>query len=69
MIPGKTDAECTRECMKSKDDWTYSLVVGDRVYSLAGDTKQFDFVAGKRVTVTGEVTGTKIAVRTIAATK
>lgn len=69
MIAGKTNAECTRECMKSKGDWTYGLVVGDKVYALSGDAKQFDALAGERVSVTGEVTGTKIAVKTIAPVK
>lgn len=69
MIAGKSDAECTRECMRSKGDWTYGLVVGDKVYRLSGDNKQFDPFAGQRVKVTGEVTGTRIAVRTITGTK
>src|SRR6266581_3490574 len=41
MVAGKSDAECTRECMKSKGEWTYGLVVGDKVYSLAGNNQQF----------------------------
>ncbi len=66
MIQGKTDAECTRECMKSKRDWTYGLIVGDTVYSLAGDAKQLDDAAGKRVKVTGDLTGNKFVVKSIA---
>jgi hypothetical protein len=66
MMPGKSDAECTRECMKSKGSWTYGLVVGDKVYSLDGDNKQFDALAGKRVKVTGEASGTKLKVASIA---
>ncbi len=69
MIAGKSDAECTRECMKSKGDWTYGLVVGDKVYSLSGDANKFDALAGQQVQVTGEVTGDKIAVQTIAPAK
>jgi hypothetical protein len=69
MSPGKSDADCTRECMKLKGDWTYGLVVGSSVYHLTGDNKQFATVAGQRVTVAGEVTGETIAVRTIATTK
>lgn len=68
MIPGKTDAECTRECMKSKDD-SYGLVVGDKVFTLVGDSKQFDALAGRRVKVTGDVAGTKITVQAITAAK
>jgi hypothetical protein len=69
MIAGKTDAECTRECMKSKGDWTYGLIVGDNVYKLTGDTKKLGTFAGQHVKVTGEMTGTTIAVQTIALTK
>lgn len=66
MMPGKSDAECTRECMKSEGEWTYGLVVGDKVYSLAGDIKQFNSFAGKRVKVTGETSGDKFTVQSIA---
>jgi hypothetical protein len=69
MMPGKTDADCVRECMKHKGNWSYALLVGDKVYSLTGDNKQFDSLAGQQVKVTGDVTGNKIAVQTIAATK
>jgi hypothetical protein len=65
MIAGKSDAECTRECMKSKGNWTYALVVGDTVYSLIGDNRQFDSFAGKRVKVTGDLDGSKVLVRAI----
>jgi hypothetical protein len=41
MSPGKSDADCTRDCMKLKGDWTYGLVVGNSLYRLTGDNKQF----------------------------
>ncbi len=66
MIAGKSDAECTRECMRSKGNWTYGLVVGNQVYSLQGDTKKLDAFAGQQVKVTGEVSGTAVTVQTIA---
>lgn len=69
MIAGKSDTECTKECMKSKGDWTYGLIVGDKVYKLSGDTKKFDAFAGQQVKVSGEVTGNEIAVQTIATAK
>ena len=65
MSPGKSDADCTRECMKSKGDWTYGLVVGDRVYRLSGDAKQLDSFAGKRVRLTGDLTANTITVQAI----
>lgn len=69
MSPGKSDADCTRECMKLKGDWTYGLVVGNTVYHLTGDNKQFATFAGQRVTVAGVVTGETIAVQTIVRSK
>jgi hypothetical protein len=69
MSPGKSDADCTRECMKLKGDWTYGLVVGSNVYHLTGNNKEFATVAGQRVTVAGVVTGETIVVRTIVTTK
>ncbi len=69
MSPGKSDADCTRDCMKFKGDWTYGLVVGSSVYHLTGDNKQFATVAAQRVKIAGEVTGETIAVRTIVTTK
>jgi hypothetical protein len=67
MIAGKTDADCTRDCMKSTGNWTYGLVVGDKVYGLAGDKEKFALLAGKRVSVSGEQTGSTITVRSITA--
>lgn len=65
MIAGKSDADCTRECMKSKGNWTYGLVVGGKVYALSGDTTRFASFAGKRVRVMGEQTGNSVAVQSI----
>lgn len=66
MIAGKTDADCTRECMKSKGDWTYGVLVGEHVYALSGDDQKFDNLAGKKVTVTGQQSGNTITVQSIA---
>src|SRR5262245_40900530 len=66
MIAGKTDADCTRECMKSTGDWTYGLIVAEHVYALSGDNQKFGNLAGKQVTVTGRQTGNTIAVQSIA---
>ncbi len=68
MTPGKTNAECVRECMKHKGNWSYGLVAGDKIYILVGDTKKFDSLAGQQVRVTGDVTGDRIAVQTITTT-
>lgn len=69
MSPSKSDADCTRECMKSKGDWTYGLVVGNKVYGLTGDNTQLATLAGQRVTVVGEVGGATINAKTIAVAK
>src|SRR5580704_1386220 len=57
MSPGKSDADCTRDCIRSKGDWIYGLVVGDNVYGLTGDNTKFAAFAGQRVMVVGEVSG------------
>jgi hypothetical protein len=64
MMPGKSDAECIRECVKAGSK--YALLVGDKVYTLSGDTKQIEKLAGKKVKVTGEVKAATIAVNSIA---
>lgn len=69
MLPGKSDAECVRECLKAKGNWSYGLIVGDKVYSLVGDSKQFDALAAQQVKVTGELNGTKLNVKSIAAVR
>jgi hypothetical protein len=67
MMPGKSDAECTRECVKAGSK--YALAVGGKIYTLSGDAKQFDSLAGKKVTVKGEAKGNTIAVTSISAAK
>ncbi len=67
MLPGKSDADCVRECVKSGSK--YALAVGKKLYILSGDAKQFDPLAGKKVTVTGETKGNTLEVKSIAAAK
>ena len=63
MLPGKSDAECIKECLGGKT--TYALVVGAKVYKLSGPTAEFAKCAAKKVRVTGEVGKDAIAVSTI----
>ena len=63
MIPGKTDTECTRECVKANSK--YALVVDQKVYALAGSLDGAPSLAGKRVQVTGEKSGDTITVKSI----
>jgi hypothetical protein len=63
MIAGKTDAECTRICVKQGIQ--YALLVGDKLYTLQGDTAAIDKYAGQRATVTGTAKGKNVKVDTI----
>ena len=63
MMPGKSDAECTRECIKANSK--YALVVEKKVYTLSGPQQEFSRLAGKRVLVTGEQSGDTIKVKSI----
>lgn len=65
MLPGKTDAECIKECLGGKT--TYALVVGGKVYTLAGPVAEFAKYAGQKVRVTGDVGKDAIVVTTIGA--
>jgi hypothetical protein len=67
-MPGSA-AECTRACMKHGSK--YALVVGDKVYTLETSDKaaldKLNDLAGARAKVTGDVDGTTIAVKAVAA--
>ncbi len=67
MLPGKPDVDCIRACVKAGSK--YALLVGDKLYTLKGDAKQIDLLAGKKAKVSGAVTGTAIAVASIAEAK
>ncbi len=66
MIPGKTDAECTRECVKANAK--YALVVDKNVYPLSGSLDGASSLAGKRVRISGVKNGDTIDVKTMTAT-
>ncbi len=67
-MPGKA-AECTRACIKHGSK--YALVVGDKVYTLETSDKaaldQLNGLAGAKAKVTGDVDGTTITVKSVAA--
>lgn len=67
-MPGKA-ADCTRACVKHGSN--YALVVGDKVYTLqtsdSGALDTLDKLAGAKAKVTGEVEGTTITVKSVAA--
>ena len=63
MMPGHSEADCTRACVKAGSK--YALVVGDKVYVLKGDPKQIGEFAGKKVAVTGDLIKGSLAVQSI----
>jgi hypothetical protein len=68
MMAGK-DASCAHECVKGGSK--YTLVVGDKVYTLETTDKtaldKLSELAGSSAKVTGEIKGDTIAVKTVAA--
>jgi hypothetical protein len=63
MMPGKTDAQCIQECIKSGS--SYALVVSDKVYTLAGKPQTIAPFAGKRVHVEGNIKDKTITITSI----
>jgi hypothetical protein len=62
-------ADCTRGCVKHGSK--YALVVGDKVYTLETSDKaalaKLNDLAGAKATVTGDVDGSTITVKSVAA--
>lgn len=63
MMPGKPDAECTKECVK--EGAKYVLVVGDKIYTLNAKPAMIEPFAGKHVQIKGEVNQNTINVTEI----
>lgn len=67
-MPGNA-ADCTRACVKHGSN--YALVVGDKVYTLETSDQaalaKLNDLAGAKAKVTGEVDGTTITVKSVAA--
>src|SRR6266550_667112 len=59
----KSPAECTRACVRGGAK--YTLVDGDKIYTLQGKEDQLDRVAGERATVEGTVYGSTIQVASV----
>ena len=59
----KSPAECTRACVRGGAK--YTLVDGDKIYTLQGKEDQLDRVAGERATVEGTVDGSTIQVAAV----
>ena len=67
-MPGKA-ADCTRGCVKHGSK--YAHIVGDQVYTLETSDKtaldKLNELAGAKAKVTGDVDGTTITVKSVAA--
>lgn len=63
MMPGKTDAECIKACVKAGSE--YVLVADKKVYTLKAKPAQLADFAGKHVTVEGELNQNTITVTSI----
>jgi hypothetical protein len=64
MMHGASASKCTRECVKMGA--SYALVVGDKVYTLKGHSKELDALAGEHAVITGTVSGTNVDVASVA---
>ena|SRR5271168_1492678 len=62
---GKTAGDCTLACVHGGE--SFSLVDGDRMYVLEGESASLKRVAGQRVRVTGTLNGKTISVASVAA--
>lgn len=67
MMPGKSDAQCIRECVKAGSK--YVLVVGSKTYTLGGPSDQIAAFAGQRVHVEGTLHATTLTVQAIHAAR
>ena len=56
----KSPAECTRACVRGGAK--YTLVDGDKIYTLDGKEEQLEGVAGERATIEGTLDGSTIKV-------
>ena len=65
MMPGKSDGECVRECVKHGAK--FAVLAGGKIYVLAGKSSEVGALAGKKATVSGELTGNTLSVSSIAA--
>lgn len=65
MMPGKPNADCVRDCTKHGSK--YVVVAEGKVIVLKGNHEQLSDLAGKKIKVTGDLTGKELAVSSIEA--
>lgn len=61
---GKSPAECARVCVRKGAN--YTLVDGNKIYTLDGSAADLDKLAGQRVSVAGTLGGNTITVSSVA---
>ncbi len=68
MMPGKSDAVCTRACVKHGAK--YAVATNDgKVILLDGKTSEVSALAGEKATIQGELKGDTMTVSSVAAAK
>jgi hypothetical protein len=67
MMAGKPDAECIRACVKSGAK--YAVLAGGKSYVLDGKSSDVSALAGKKVTVSGDLKGNTLTVSSVVAAK
>ena len=64
MMPGKSDKDCTLECVKAGSKYVLADPANGKVYQLSDQKKPEEF-AGQKVKVTGTLKGDVISVTAI----
>jgi hypothetical protein len=67
MMPGKTNADCTRACVKHGAK--FAVMSDGKLYVLAGKSSELSALAGQKATVSGELKGDTMNVVSVAAAK
>jgi len=67
MVPGKSNADCVRDCVKHGAK--YVVVVEGKPTPLSGKQEQLSELAGKKVNVTGEMKGKALAISSLELTQ
>jgi hypothetical protein len=67
MMPGQSDADCTRACVKHGAK--FAVFAGGKLYILDGKSTEVSALAGQKATVSGALSGTTLTVSSIAAAR
>jgi hypothetical protein len=65
MMPGKPNADCVRECIKHGAKFV--VVADGKVVELKGQPEKLNELAGKKIKVTGDLSGKVLTVSTVEA--